>query len=158
MANYDSIDLDWTWDGDYTRGLDGDLGDTRDDLLKSFRNELHTVVRSEFDDWQLHPNLATNLSEYLGEPNTPEIATDIQQRIITRIAAATVANAEDLDVRVVPVAVSQVLVIMKVNARATPGNNLTAGEPLVVSLLYDSLEDSIFFLEPSKAAQDYLGA
>lgn len=158
MANYDSIDLDWTWDGDYVIGEDGDIGDTRADLLKSFLNELHTVLRSEFDDWQEHPNLATNLSEYRGEPNVREVAVDMQQRIVARIAAVGVARAEDLNVRIVPVGKAQVLTIIQVNAMSTPGNNLTVGQPLVVSFLYDSLEDSIFFMEESKAEHDYRSA
>lgn len=155
MALYDSIDLSWSWDGDYILGIDGDLKDTRDDLLESLRTELHTVIRSEFDDWQEHPNLGTNLSEYRGEPNTREVAFDMQQRIASRIAAARVANIEDLNVRIVPVSKHQVLTILQVNVLSTPGNNLVVGEPLVISLLYDSLEDSIFFLEESKAKHYY---
>ena len=157
IANYDSIDSDWTWDGDFIRGNDGDFKDTSDDYIKSLRNELHSLLRSEFDDWELHPNFATNISEYRGEPNNRPIADAMRDRIKSRIVAAGLVYMEDLDVRIVPVGQSQVLTIIRINATATPANGLIVGEPLTVHFLYDSLEDSVFFLPPSKYEEEYIG-
>ena len=50
MADYDSIDLDFTWDGDYVVGIDGDLGDTSKDLLQSLENEVRDILKAEFND------------------------------------------------------------------------------------------------------------
>jgi len=155
MAIYDSIDLRWTWDGDYITGDDGDIADTRDDLLESFRTELHSVLRSEFNDWEMHPNLGANISEFRGEPNTRETGDALKSRIIGRLVASGNVQASDLDVRIVPVGKSQVLCILTINATATPGNELQVGQPLVTHFLYDSLEDSVFFLEESKITHDF---
>ena len=152
---YDSIDLDWTWDGSFILGNDGDLKDTSDDLLRSFTNELHNVARSEFDDWQENPNFGANMSEYRGEPNTRAVGIAMRDRMISRLVAAQIVQQEDISARVVPVGKHQVLLILSVSATATAGNNLSVGQPVVVTFLYDSLEDSVFFLEESKKAHDF---
>lgn len=155
MANYDSIDAKWTWDGDYVVGFDGDIGGSEadGDYLESLLTEIHTVLRSEFDDWQLDPNVGTNLSDFRGEPNDRETAVRIEQRIKGRLAAARILKAEDIAVRVVPTGRHEVLIIISLNVTSTPQNNLEPGQPLVVSVVYDTLEDSVFFLDESQESR-----
>ena len=158
MANYDSIDLDWTWDGDYVLGDDGDIKDTSYDLLQSLRNELRSVLRSEFSDWELHPNLGANISEFRGEPNTREIGAIMEDRIRSKILSPGIVEPGDIQVKLIPVSSSTVMINILIQAAATPANNLTVGEPLAVTLLYDSLEDSVFFLAGSRAEIEYRGS
>jgi len=155
MALYDSIDMDFSWDGDYAISDDGDLKDTTYDYLQSLRNEIHNVMRSEFGDWELNPNFGANASDFRGEPNTRETGTAIEERFRARIVAAGIVRAGDLGVRVVPVGIHQVMVVINISATATPANGLTAGELLTITLLYDTLEDSVFYLEKSKQEKDY---
>lgn len=158
MANYDTIDLDFTWDGDFKIGTDGDIADTRLDLIQSLRNELHNIMRSEFADWELHPNLGANISEFRGEPNTRETATAMRTRIVTKVVGATVVQPEDISVEILPVGRSQVMVTIAINAAATPNNNLDPNQPLAIAFLYDSLEDSVFFLEESQTERAFRGS
>jgi len=158
VANYDSIDLDWTWDGDFILGKDGDLKDTEDDLLRSLLNEIHTIARSEFNDWQMHPNLGANMSEFRGEPNSREVGEAMRSRFKSRLVAAGILRSEDVSVRVIPVGRHQALIMLNVEATATSGNNISIGEPVVVTFLYDTLEDSVFFLEESQITRDARGA
>lgn len=155
MGNYDSIDLDWSWDGDYILGDDGDVRDTGYDLLRSLVNELHTVARSEFGDWQEHPNVGSNLSDFRGEPNIREVGEAFRKRLVSRIVAAGLVLPEDISVRVVPIAKHQVAAIITIQATATSGNNISIGEPIVTTLVYDSLEDSVFFVEESRSARQF---
>jgi len=155
IANYDSNDLDWTWDGDLILGDDGDLADTSSDLIVSLENEIRTVIRSEFGDWEEHPILGANLSEFLGEANTRQTGNKIREQITSRIVAIGIVKQEDLFVRVVPVGDNQVLVIITVMASSTPANRLAAGSPLEVVFTYDSLEDSVFFMPPSQLELDF---
>jgi len=148
--NYDTLDLDFSWDGDLVLGSDGDLGDNRDDGIRSLENEIRTVVKSEMGDWQHHPSLGANLSEFRGEPNTREIGKKIEQRVVSSLTNTGIVRLEDLKVRVVPTSVHAILIIITVTAQATPYNRLSQGESIVVSLSYDSLEDSVFFLPPSR--------
>ena len=146
MANYDSNDLDFTWDGDYIVGEDGDLGDTKDDYLRSFVTEIRTIVRSEFSDWEKYPLLGCNLSDFCGEPNSRQTAANMQERIISQIVSIGIVKRGDITVRIIPTGPNEVLVMLKISTAATELNSLTPGEPLVISYSYNSLEDSIFFL------------
>lgn len=150
MALYDSIDLDFTWDGDYQIGESGDIKDTSSDLILSLKNELHTIVKSESNDWELHPNLGVNASDFRGEGNTREMGKAMEDRYRLKLIAAGIVKPEDIQVKVIPVGKHQVMVTLYVKVLATAGNGLAIGEPLAITLLYDSLEDSIFFLEESR--------
>lgn len=154
MANYDALDLDWTWDGDILVGDDGDLADNRSDLILSLENEIRTVLRSEFNDWELHPTLGANLSQFRGEPNSRKNGKAIEQRVTSKIISAGIIQPEDITVRVVPVGREQVMISVNIQATSTPGNRLAIGEPLSINLVYDSFEDSVFFLQTSKSERD----
>jgi hypothetical protein len=147
IANYDSIDLDWTWDGDYLLGLDGDLKDTSYDFIQSFVNEVRTIIKADFNDWLKQPNLGCRLLDFKGEPNNRDTATSIQQRIQSKLQENLIKPG-DLTVTIVPVHVNAVLITLTIQADATPGNSLQLGQPIVTSLIYDSAENSIFFLPP----------
>jgi hypothetical protein len=146
--NYDNVDADFTWDGDYTIGQDGDLGDTADDYIRSLINEIRDLVKSDFGDWSKDPSFAGDLTDFNGEPNTRETGKRIEDRIKSRITAVQLVNAQDLFVKVTPVHVNQVLITIRVQAVATSKNSLKVGEPVVLALVYDSTEHSIFFLPP----------
>jgi Fe2+ transport system protein FeoA len=154
VANYDSVDLDFTWDGDYFVGKDGDIADTSDDLIRSLENEIHTVLRSEFGDWERDIVVGANMSEFRGEPNTRETGKQVEDRIRSRLVAIGIVQGEDLNVRVIPVGPHKVMIVIHINVTATSGNRLEIGEPLAVSLTYDSLEDSVFFLEVDQAERN----
>lgn len=150
MANYDSYDLDWSWDGDFIRGDDGDFKDTSYDAIQSLLNEIRTIVRSEIGDWQLHGLLASNLSDFLGEPNTEETANNIRERIISSLSTFETVLPSDLNVRIVPVQRHLVMILISISIEATQFNSVTAGEPVKVALTYDTLEDTVFFLQESE--------
>lgn len=150
MANYDHIDADFTWDGDYFIGSDGDLADTQDDTIRSLLNEVRTVIRCEVGDWELHSMIGANLADFLGEPNTSASAKAIEERVVSSLVSAGLVQSSDVKVRVVPVQNHIVLIMIAISAEATYRNSLAAGEPAVVSFTYDSMEDSVFFLPPSE--------
>lgn len=146
MSNYDSVDLDWTWNGDFLIGQDGDFADTSDDYLRSLVNEIQTIVKSDYGDWLKQPALGAGLSEFKGEPNSRETGKAIENRLISKLTSSNLLRKNDIQVRVTPVHVNQVLIIIRVQADASPGNSLTLGQPIVVNALYDSSENDIFFL------------
>lgn len=146
MANYDSLDLDVTWDLDYIPDEDGDLKDTSEDLLLSLKHEIATVVKSEAFDWEKDITLGANLSDYTGEPNTRETGEALQNRVKSAITNQGIVQNQDLTVRVIPVHAHQVLIMIRVAAEASPGNNLVPGQQLELDLIYDTFENGIFFL------------
>lgn len=152
--NYDSIDLAFTWDGDYVIGEDGDIGDTSSDFISSLVQEIQTVVKGEFGDWEKFPNLCAGLNDFNGEPNTRATGDKIINRITSKLTSVGLVKVEDLKVKVVPIGTSQVLVSIRVQATPTPNNSLQLGQPLVVTLVYDTIEQSVFFLPDNVSARD----
>ncbi len=156
MSNYDTIDMDFTWDGDYAVGDDGDIADTSDDFIRSLMNEVRDCVKSSFGDWEKDPHFAGDLDDFKGEPNTRDTGKQIEARVKSRLVAANVVKGSDIQVKVIPVHVNQVLIAIRIQAVATSGNSLQPGEPIVTSFLYDSMEHDIFFLPPAQKDRDKL--
>ena len=146
MAIYDSIDLDWTWDGDYLIDDQGDVKDTSDDLLKSLITEVTTICKSETLDWEKNISVGANLSDFQGEPNVRETGKAIEQRIKSKIVDLNIVQSGDITVKVIPVHIHQILVNILITAQPTSRNKLGYGERLRVSLAYDTIENSVFFL------------
>src|SRR5688500_1579290 len=103
MANYDSIDLDWSWDGDYAVDQYGDIQDTSRDYLLSLANEVQTVMKSESSDWEKDITLGANLVDFVGEPNTRETGSSLEARVKAAIVNQGIIQGGDISVRIVPV-------------------------------------------------------
>jgi hypothetical protein len=140
--NYDSVDLDFTWDGDFLLDKQGDLKDTSEDLLLSFKNEIFTIVKSDLTDWREDPSVGADLGDFVGEPNTIDTAKEIQNRV--KNSLLLIATESDISVRVVPVGIHRVLVALQVQVLPTAENGLRSGDVATVSFLYDYFERGIF--------------
>jgi hypothetical protein len=155
MSSYDAIDLEWTFDGDFAIGKDGDLKDTSYDTIQALIQTIQSIIRSKFKDWKEHPTFATNLQEFRGEPNTREVGKRIEQRVFSALVNHNIVRPEDLTVRVVPIHIHQVGIFIRISALATPQNSLELGEPIVVATIYDSVEDSVFYVPENQLERDY---
>jgi len=148
MGQYDSIDLDWTWDGDYMVGNDGDIKDTSDDLLKSIETEVATIVKSDALDWEKDPFIGASLSDFVGEANKRETGKRIEERVLLALGAADILQTGDLEVKVVPISAHQVMIMITIYTYWSSGNRLSAGEPISVNLVFDTMERDLFFFPP----------
>lgn len=153
MAIYDSIDTRWSWDGDYDVDIQGDLADTKDNLLESLAIEIQTALKSEMGDWQMDPSIGANLFEFRGEANTRELGAAITDRVKSSLVTQGIVFASDLSIRVVPTHPNEVLIIVTVSATPTQANGLSIGEPVQVTFLYNTTEHDLFFL-PKDLAQE----
>jgi len=147
LANiYDNIDLEWSWNGDFS--LDrGELKDTSDDVLQSLRQDIHTISASALGDWAIHEGLGATLDDFIGEPNNVRTSNSLHDRLRISLISAGVVLEEDLSIRIIPVHINRVLIIIGVNAAATVNNDLNESEPIVVQAVYDSAEQQVFFLD-----------
>lgn len=145
-ANYDDIDLRFAWNGDFLLG-EGDLRDNGENALLSTLDQVHDICASVSGDWAIYPNKAANLDSHLGESNTKERASRIRRDIALALVSASIVLEEDLRIDVVPVHVNKVLIIIHIDAIATPYNALSEGQQLQVALVYDSFEQQLFFLD-----------
>jgi hypothetical protein len=145
-TNYDDTDIRWTWNGDFGLGSDGDLADTTGDHLESLIQEIHTVIASEFDDWEIYPNRAAGLGDFVGEGNTRSTGDQIHDRVRLALTSSGLVREEDLAIRVIPVHMHRVLIHIKVNALPTANNKLL-DDPLVTQILFDYNERGIYTLD-----------
>jgi hypothetical protein len=145
-SNYDDIDLRFSWNGDFLLE-NGDLQSNENNTLLSTLDQIHDICASISGDWSIYPNRAANLDNHLGETNTKERAARIRRDIILALVSANIVAEEDLTIHVIPVHSNKVLIVIRIDAVATPYNKLTIGEPLQTSLVYDSFEQQIFFLD-----------
>lgn len=156
MANYDAVDIDWSWDGDHLVGPDGDIADTSDDYSRSLVNEITTVIKSELLEWEKDPTIGADLSDFVGEPNTRENGARLEDRVRTRLVDSGIVVPEDLTVRVIPLSIHRVMISITVLALATVNNDLTVGEPIVVNLVFDTTENGTFVLPISELRKEQL--
>jgi hypothetical protein len=142
---YDSIDFAWTGNGDLSFE-EGDIADTSSDTLLSTVQEIQTVCRSSLQDWEIWPGIGAGLDDFIGEANTEETSNLIHDRLRLAIISQGIVDEEDLLITIVPTHRFEVLIIIRVDAIATPYNSLANGNLLVVQAVYDYMEKGIFFL------------
>lgn len=144
---YDSIDLSFGWNGDYSIGSDGDLEDTSNNGLLSLIDQLHDLAASTFKDWELYPSRGAGLDDFVGEPNTRSTGNRIHDRWRTAIVSAGLVVEDDLEIRVAPVHKHKVLIVTSIDAVATETNTLLQGQKLTIAMVFDTIERETFFLE-----------
>lgn len=140
--NYDSIDFDFTWDGDLARDQNGDIKDTSYDVLQSIRNEIFTIVKSDLGDWREESSIGADLGDFIGEPNVKETAINIKDRIVNSLSL--IASNNDINVKVIPTGTHKVLILIQLFVLPTLENRLKSGDVLSVSFIYDYFERGVF--------------
>ncbi len=145
-SNYDRIDIEWTWNGDFNVGKDGDLADTQGDQIQSLIQEIQTVAQSALNDWKEHPSLGAGLEDFIGEANTRETANEINSRLTAALTLNDIVRDEDLTVRTIPVGPHTVLITITVEALATQNNSLESNT-VTTSTVFDYFERGVVFVE-----------
>ena len=140
---YDGIDVRWSWGGDLLLGSDGDLADSESDQIQYLVDMIQTIVQGDVDDWEEHPSLGANLSDFIGEPNNRETGDKISKRVKIAIVTAGIASAQDTTVRVVPIDSSTVMILVKINAIPTANNSINVESGVVTSSVFDFSERGI---------------
>ena len=131
------------------------MKDTSYDEIQALVQDIQSIIRSKFKDWKAHPSFASNLNEFRGEPNTRETGKRIEDRIFSVLVNHNIVQPGDLNVRVVPVHIHQVAIFVRISALATPQNSLVLGKPVVITLVYDSVEDSVFYVPENRLEEEY---
>lgn len=139
---YDSVDLDFSWDGDFIVDDRGDLKDSSDDLLRSIKTEILTVVKSALGDWREDTSVGAGLDDFVGEQNSRETAEGIKLRLTSSLSS--IVNTSDLTLRMVPVNVYKILILMTLEVLPTVENRLQAGATISATFLYDYVENGIY--------------
>jgi len=153
--NYDSKDLSWTWNGDFTLDESGDLAHNEEDALESVETEIVTIVKSSAGDWASHPRIGANLWRFTGEPNTRANADKIKDAISVALVSAGVARKKDIRIDVNAVSLDVVYVKIFLSATPTPFNRISSqtntslksqyGQGIEVKFLFDTNTSAIYY-------------
>lgn len=110
MTNYNTKDIafyseDQSVEGDFQIEA-GDFRMTKH--LESPRQDATNRIRTQRTDWRSHPQIGADLELVIGMPNTRETASKIQSSMLQTLLYDGRFQAQDVNVRVVPTAVSHV--------------------------------------------------
>lgn len=97
MPGYEAVDLRFSADGDLIVDDGGALTDTAISPLLSFKQEIITRVLSSQGDWERHPYLGTNVSQYIGEPITEETMEALLDSLRHGLTADGLVRDRDLE-------------------------------------------------------------
>lgn len=145
-AIYDNVDVRFNWSGDFNL-KNGDLEDCSSDTLLSLKEQLNIICSSSLGDWELYPNRGANLDDFIGEPNTRNTASRIKSRLQLAILSTGLITDSDLSIKIIPVSKYALMTIINVNCMSTPFNKLRENENLIVSFVFDTVEQNIYFLD-----------
>jgi len=129
--NYDSTDLKWNWNGDFSLDESGDLSSNDTDFLESIEQEILTIVKSSKGDWKFHPNIGADLWRFKGEANTRENANKLKTEIKKAIVFSGIALESDVIVDVNAISLDMLYVSIFLKATPTLNNRLGNQNDLV---------------------------
>jgi hypothetical protein len=141
---YDRTDLAWSGRGDFIIGHNQDIMDTYEDPLRSLYQEIRTRIKSEVGDWELYPDNAAQLSDFVGEPNDKFTAESIKTRVIASIARNGLVQNSDIAVKYAPIDIDKLMV--RVTIKVTPTARNGGSEFLGITFMYDYSENHAFFI------------
>lgn len=128
MPRHHLRDLKLTPDGDLAVGPDGDLALAEG--ADFIRQSVQARLRSVTNDW-FYDHVGADLEDFLGRPNTREVAGELEARIVDTLTGDGLVAREDVYVRPVPVETSVVLLFVFVK---TPHVDAPLGFEIAVDL------------------------
>lgn len=137
-AVYDRLDFVLDTLGDFQLGGNGDLEDGSADTIQPILSTIRSLLLAETGDWLADSDFAANLSDFVGEPNSPELAEAIEVRIRSILNRKLSIPTSDIAVRTVPISESTLSIFIGLSALSTPLNSLNAGEGLVIPMLFNT--------------------
>lgn len=141
--SYDAVDLLWDGtNGDYMISHQGDIASTEFDPLQAIAQEIYTRVKSDKGDWPEAPLIGASLSDFVGEPNSREIGSQINKRIASSMQTYGAIDLADLFIDVIPVSKEQVAVILKLSVMPTARNK--SSRVLKKTFIYSYVENNVF--------------
>jgi len=142
--NYDRTDLTWSSRADLVIGHNGDIMDTYDDPLRSLYQEVRTRIMSALGDWVLYPDIAANIDDFVGEPNTKPTAEAIKTRVVAAVTRNGLVHSSDVDVKYSPIDVDKIMLRISIAVAPTALNG--GSNYLGLNFLYDYSENRAYFV------------
>jgi hypothetical protein len=94
-------DIGMTLEGDLMIDSSGDLALV--DGWEWLYREINKRIRTDNPAWRNHADIGCSLSDFKGQPNTPEVAKEIRRRVKSVLSIDNIAYPGEIDVDVIPV-------------------------------------------------------
>lgn len=131
----DDIDLFFNSSGDFALDSAGDIASTESDMLLSLKQEVYSRLKSDLQDWSLYSWIGAGLNEIIGEPNSRKTAEIGKEKIENALTIGAFLDAEDVNIKYVPVAKDTLMYIIEIAVEPTSENGYT--DEIGVTLLLD---------------------
>jgi hypothetical protein len=137
MARFEEIvDLYFSDSGDFLLSTSGDLEDTKKDHYRGFLQRVLTRIQSRRGEWATQPSVGANLGQFVGKPNTEEIAGKIRQTISSELVQDGLLRGTEFGVDVFPISKTQIAIAIIVNPPRVGGQ-------IVLTLTYDTRDNRL---------------
>ena len=114
---YDNTDLWVSTDLDiWPDSSTGDIKDTSAEPLRSLKQEIASIALYSPGDWRSFPDIGAGLREYIGQPNTEEVANEMSGDLFDAFIEDRVVDASDLSIEPMPISVEDILFHIEINA------------------------------------------
>lgn len=93
-------DIGMTLDGDLMVDSTGDLAIV--DGWEWLYREINKRIRTNNPSWRNHAGIGCSLNDFIGQPNTPEVAQEIRRRIKSVLSVDSIAYPGEIEVDIIP--------------------------------------------------------
>jgi hypothetical protein len=122
MSRYDKIvDLYFTDSGDFMLGQNNDIKDTIEEQYRGFVQMVVTRLSSAAGDWALAPTVGANLDQFVGRPNTRDLANAIRSRVLSELQSGGLVRGNELSIEIFPVSKTSLAMILAITPPRSEG-------------------------------------
>ena len=107
MITYSEVDIKVSASGDICLAANGDLQLAQPSGV--LKQDITFRVRTDYNDFDPHPDIGADISSLLGESNTRELATQGEQQIVHSLTKDGRIMNGDLIVKGVPIALDKIV-------------------------------------------------
>ena len=134
QKNFPLIDYEWTNDGDFAlRG--GDIATTGFKEGQGFLQEVRDRLMSSTGDWIMYPQRGSDIDDYVGEMNTEDLRSAIEDAIVFTLTSDGFLEKQDFTVLAARASISQVVVRIDFDTSLT---NTEADSTIQFNIVYDT--------------------
>ena len=141
---YDSVDLYFSSAGDLALDNSNDIASTEGDILLSFKQEIFNRVRSEFQDWTLHPWIGAGISDIIGEPNSRETAEIGKEKIMNSLTIGAFVVADDVNIKYMPITHDSIMYTIEIDVEPTEENDYANSIRITLLLDFDTHKITVY--------------
>lgn len=131
-------DIQTTDDGDLVVGANGDF--TLASAARTVVQDIVFRIRTEANDFRIHPTLGADIAKYQGQKNSRAVADRIKAAVFKALVADGRFRASTVAVEVVPIEVDEVVLLVAIRDII---DGIVAGAPLVTSFTMNYTDGTI---------------